>query len=127
MTVTQVKVPPARRWQQIAVRVACFLLFAALIGGILNRVAASLGQDSHPAGFARGMVQGALMPMSLPNLLVGRDITIYSLNNTGVSYKLGYTTGVNACGAIFFGVVFWRFSKLRRANLGQKSGSEPEA
>jgi hypothetical protein len=55
------------------------------------------------------------MPMSMPNLLVGRDVTIYSQNNTGVSYKLGYTTGVNACGALFFGVVFWRFNKLRRA------------
>jgi hypothetical protein len=126
MTVTQVKVPQARRWQKIAVRIASFLLVAALIGGILNRVAASLDQSSHPAGFARGMVQGALMPMSLPNLLAGRDITIYSQNNTGVTYKIGYTTGVNACGAIFFGVVFWRFSKLRRTNFGPKFGSDPK-
>jgi len=126
MTVTQDKVPSAQRWQKIAVRVGGFLLLAALIGAVLNRVAASLEKNSRPAGFARGIVQGALMPMSLPNLLAGRDITIYSQNNTGVTYKIGYTTGVNACGAVFFGLVFWRFSRLRRANPAQKSGSIPE-
>ena len=124
MTDAQVKVP-ATRWSKIALRVTTFLLLAALIGAVLNRVAASLDQNSHPAGFVRGMVQGALMPMSLPNLLAGRDITIYSQNNTGVTYKIGYTTGVNACGALFFGVVFWRFSKLRRANGGHKTIPQP--
>ena len=116
MTDTQDKVPRARAWSKIALRVACFLLVAALIGAILNRVSASLEQSARPAGFIRGIVQGALMPMSLPNLLVGRDITIYSQNNTGVTYKIGYTTGVNGCGALFFGVVFWRFSRFRRAS-----------
>jgi hypothetical protein len=27
---------------------------------------------------------------------------------------LGYTCGVNACGAIFFGWFFWRVSKWRK-------------
>ncbi|HLH57177.1 MAG TPA: hypothetical protein VKY92_26595 [Verrucomicrobiae bacterium] len=118
MTETQVKVPPRRRWLRIATRILLFLIAAAAIGGVLNRVANSLDRNSRPAGFTRGMLQGALMPMSLPNLLVGRDVTIYSLNNTGVSYKLGYTTGVNACGALFFGFMFWRLNRLRRwANL----------
>ena len=118
MTETQVKVPPGRRWLSIGTRISSFLLIAAIIGGILNQVASSLDRNAHPAGFTRGMLQGALMPMSLPNLLVGRDVTIYSQNNTGVTYKLGYTTGVNACGALFFGVVFWRLGRLRRwANL----------
>ena len=53
------------------------------------------------------------MPMSMPNLLAGQDITIYSQNNTGVSYKLGYTAGVNGCGAIFFGVFFWRVNRWK--------------
>jgi hypothetical protein len=113
MTDIQVKPLPARRRLRVTLRVLLFLLAAAVIGAILNRVAGSLDQDSQPAGFTRGIVQGALMPMSLPNLLVGRDITIYSQNNTGVGYKIGYTTGVNACGALFFGVVFWRVSRLR--------------
>src|SRR5579872_7009357 len=108
MTDTQDKVPSGGWWIRIGVRISMFLLLAALIGGILNRVANSLEHNAHPAGFTRGVVQGALMPMSFPNLLVGRDVTIYSQNNTGVTYKLGYTTGVNVCGALFFGVVFWR-------------------
>ena len=114
MSERQVKVPKTGKGWKIVSRVATFLAVAAVIGFTLNHVAASLERSAHPAGFARGLVQGALMPMSFPNLLVGRDITIYSQNNTGVSYKLGYTTGVNACGALFFGVVFWRFNKLRR-------------
>jgi hypothetical protein len=114
MTHTQVKVPPARNCLNIGLRVLLFLLMAALIGGVLNHVSVSLEQGAHPAGFTRGVLQGALMPMSLPNLLVGRDVTIYSQNNTGVTYKLGYTTGVNACGALFFGLMFWRLGRLRK-------------
>ena len=121
MADTQVKVPTAPVWRRIALRLASFLAFAALIGAVLNRVSVSLDQDARPAGFTRGVLQGALMPMSLPNLLVGRDVTIYSQNNTGVGYKLGYTTGVNGCGALFFGVVFWRLNRLRKWSIGSKS------
>jgi hypothetical protein len=122
MTDKQAKLPPGQVWWRLALRLAVFLLAAILIGGVLNRVAGSLDHGSHPAGFARGVLQGALMPMSMPNLLVGRDITIYSANNTGVSYKLGYTTGVNACGAVFFGVVFWRLLRLRKWANATKNG-----
>ena len=124
MADAQVKVPRSRPWQPIAVRVVSFLLAATVIGSVLNRVAASMDQSPRPAGFGRGVVQGALMPMSLPNLLAGRDITIYSANNTGVTYKIGYTTGVNACGALFFGLVFWRFSRLRRPAFEPKPASK---
>jgi hypothetical protein len=114
MSDKQAKVPQARFWLKIGVRVLCFLATAALIGGILNRVSAALETSALPAGFTRGVVQGALMPMSLPNLLVGCDVTIYSQKNTGVSYKIGYTAGVNACGALFFGFVFWRLGRRRK-------------
>ncbi len=66
------------------------------------------------------MVQGALMPMALPSLLFGKDVVIYSAINTGVSYKLGYTAGVNACGALFFGILFWRLNRLRQWANRQK-------
>ena len=56
-----------------------------------------------------------LMPAALPNLLVGSDVVIYAQNNTGVSYKLGYTMGVNVCGAVFFGFFFWRLNRWRKA------------
>jgi hypothetical protein len=115
MTGTQVKVSTSPRWWRVFLRIGLFLLVALLIGFLLNHVAASLESNARPAGFSRGIVQGALMPMAMPNLLVGRDVTIYSQNNTGVTYKLGYTAGVNGCGAIFFGVLFWRVNRFRKS------------
>jgi hypothetical protein len=115
MSDTQVKVPIGLKVWNIIRRIGAFLVLATLIGTALNYVSASLERSSNPAGFTRGIIQGALMPMSLPNLLVGRDVTIYSQNNTGVTYKIGYTTGVNGCGALFFGMVFWRFGRLRKS------------
>jgi hypothetical protein len=113
MTGTQVKVSAGRRVQNLLVRVMAILIVAAAIGALLNRLSASLERSPRPAGFSRGVLQGALMPMSMPNLLFGRDVAIYSQNNTGLSYKLGYTSGVNGCGAIFFGFVFWRLNRWR--------------
>lgn len=55
------------------------------------------------------------MPMSMPNLLIGHDVTIYAPRNTGRSYKLGYTAGVNGCGLLFFGFSFWRVNRARRS------------
>jgi hypothetical protein len=95
-------------------RVVIIMLIGAAIGALLNRTSKSLESGSHPAGFARGLVQGALMPLAMPNLALGKDVVIYSQNNTGVSYKLGYTLGVDICGALFFGAAFWRISRYRR-------------
>jgi hypothetical protein len=97
------------------VKLVVVLVLAWAVGAVLNRLATSLDRSTQPAGFLRGALQGALMPMALPNLLVGRDVTIYSTSNTGVTYKLGYTTGVNVCGACFFGVLYWRLSRWRKA------------
>lgn len=117
----QVKVSAGWRAGNLFLRVFAILLLAAAIGTVLNRISASMDRNLRPAGFARGILQGALMPMAMPNLLVGRDVTIYSHNNTGVSYKLGYTTGVNGCGVIFFGFFFWRVNQWR------KRGGEDDA
>ena len=87
------------------------LCVAFLVGVILNRISATLEKDARPAGFTRGMLQGALMPMTFPNLIVGNEVTIYSERNTGRSYKLGYTLGVNVCGIVFFGLFFWRLTR----------------
>ncbi|MDB6033727.1 MAG: hypothetical protein JWM16_4065 [Verrucomicrobiales bacterium] len=102
---------------RIAVRLVCVLAVAAVIAAALNRTAANLSHDETPAGLARGMLQGALMPLALPNLAMGRDVAIYSLNNTGRTYKLGYTLGVNVCGLLFFGIFFWRVSRWRKAAM----------
>ena len=61
-----------------------------------------------PAGFAYGLLHGAMMPLSLPSLVIGKDVTIYSEHNAGRIYKIGYICGVNICGLIFIGPLFWR-------------------
>ena len=91
----------------MALRFGAVLLLAYAIGGVLNHISASLQHDPKPAGFSRGVLQGALMPLAMPTLLVGRDVIIYAQNNNGVPYKLGYTAGVNGCGVVFFGMLFW--------------------
>jgi hypothetical protein len=101
------------RTARILFRVAAVLAIGFLIGWVLNRAAESFEQTDRPAGFARGVVQGALMPMAMPNLLVGRDVVIYAARNTGRTYRLGYTLGVNGCGLVFFGLFFWRMRRLR--------------
>jgi hypothetical protein len=103
----------ARLWRKIPARILTVLIAAAVIGVVMRHISAALDKVPSPAGFSRGLLQGALMPMALPNLLVGTDVTIYTPNNTGVPYKLGYTCGVNACGALFFGLFFLRVNRWR--------------
>lgn len=112
-------------WWKIPFRLGVVIVLAFAIGAVLNRVAVSLNSSRAPAGFGRGVVQGALMPMALPNLLVGRDVAIYSTNNTGVHYKFGYTVGVNACGAAFFGVLYWRLNRWRKW-AAERASSDPK-
>ena len=95
-------------------RLLLVMLLASAIGWGLKRVGTSINESGSPAGFAKGVVQGALMPIALPNLLVGYDVSIYAEKNTGRTYKLGYTVGVNGCGAIFFGILFWRLNRWKR-------------
>jgi len=64
-----------------------------------------------PAGFGHGVLHGALMPMALPSLLMGMNVEIFSANQTGRLYKVGYICGINLCGLIFFGSLFWKPSK----------------
>jgi hypothetical protein len=104
---------PARR-KRLLVRILSLLLAATCIGWTLNQSTALLSQTRQPAGFGLGVIQGALMPLALPNLAVGVDVSIYASNNTGRGYKLGYTAGVNLCGLIFFGLFFWRVNRWRR-------------
>ena len=110
-------------WQKVARRTITILIAAVLIGIGMRHASAGLERRSTPAGFFQGLLQGALMPGALPNLVVGNDIVIYAQSNTGVPYKLGYTLGVNVCGAVFFGFFFWRLHRWRKAG---KAASEEE-
>jgi hypothetical protein len=95
---------PRKQWPQIAVRVLVFFVVAFSIGWVLNRISTRLERTARPAGFSRGLLQGALMPMAMPK---------------GVVYKLGYTMGVNGCGAIFFGFFFWRLNRWRKSDAAE--------
>lgn len=70
------------------------------------------GPRIHPPqtqfGLPYGVAHGALMPMALPALIMGKDVTIYSESNNGRPYKIGYIIGINLCGLVFFGSAFWQ-------------------
>lgn len=113
-----------RRMVAGVARLALIVTLAAGVGSLLNAFSASLERQPTPAGLGRGMLQGILMPMSLPNLLAGRDVAIYAERNSGVPYKLGYTLGVNLCGAVFFGLFFRRVRRWSgKAAATKPSGS----
>jgi hypothetical protein len=106
--------------RRLLIRIAVLALAAYFVGPLLNRAAGWTKPGTAPAGFARGVVHGAMMPCTLPTLLIGRDLPIYERNNNGRLYNLGYTVGVNACGALFFGLLYWR---LGRKNTGSPAPS----
>jgi hypothetical protein len=126
MSATEIK-ERAPRVRQICLRVVCLLAVGVVIAWTLNRTAANLNHEQGPAGLGRGMLQGALMPLALPNLVIGNDVMIYSPNNTGRTYKLGYTLGVNLCGLLFFGIFFWRVSRFRKAQSPKAGDESPDA
>jgi hypothetical protein len=111
------------------------VVLAFLVGFSLKYVAQRLSERPGPAGFGQGVLQGAMMPCTLPTLLIGQDVPIYAERNDGVFYKLGYTMGVNVCGAVFFGLFYWRVARWRRARdsrtalpgQGSTRASEPLA
>ena len=112
MAPAQDKAPDtATKARKIIIRVVTILIFSFLVGWYMNRSTSEAGQ---PSGFFQGVLHGALMPCQMPRLLVGYDVVIYAPHNTGRTYKLGYTAGVNGCGAIFFGLLYWRVNRWRK-------------
>ena len=107
-----VKAPTA--WRKLAITILVWLAAMFTIGAILNRTAQAEFRGDQPAGFGLGLMHGALMPLALPRLAFGSDVTIYAVKNTGRTYNLGYTLGVNFCGAIFFSYSFWWYSRAWR-------------
>ena len=64
--------------------------------------------QNRTAGFSFGLLHGAMMPLSLPSLVIGKEVPIYAVENSGRWYKIGYICGVNICGLAFIGPLFWR-------------------
>lgn len=102
-----------KRIGRLIVRLALIVVVTWGWGWVLNKSATSNAR-SEPAGFGRGMLHGALMPGAMPSLALGKDVVIFAPHNNGRLYKLGYTFGVNACGAFFFGTFFYRLRKLNQ-------------
>lgn len=72
------------------------------------------GGATESAGFGKGILHGILMPSSLPMLAIGKDVKIYATHNNGRPYNLGYTVGVNVCGAVFFGLLYRRLARWKK-------------
>jgi hypothetical protein len=60
------------------------------------------------SGFGLGILHGALMPLALPSLVLGRDVEIFAADNSGRFYKIGCICGIDICGLVFIGPLFWR-------------------
>lgn len=112
MSTEQAHASRSRRKRALIRFVIVAVVAAAVVRGLSGWMRWD-GARPQPAGFARGLLHGAAMPLAWPGLLMGHDAVIYAEKNTGRAYKLGYTTGVNLCGALFFGVMYRRVARLR--------------
>ena len=112
MPSTQARAPkarlPVKAWLKKA---AAFLIVAVILGWFYGWASPWAFPREQCAGFGYGMLHGALMPLALPSLVMGKDVDIYTVNNSGRPYKLGYIAGINLCGLVFFGSVFWRSAR----------------
>jgi hypothetical protein len=106
---SQVPASASAGWVKRLARKAATLVLLGLVMGFGYDWAAPrfYGPERVP-GFRLGILHGALMPVALPSLLLGKDVPIYAERNQGRIYKLGYIAGINACGFVFFGLAFWR-------------------
>ena len=115
----------AGKWQRLAgiiVRKAVMIAVVTLVFGWLYSWATPRAYPTdRSAGFGYGLLHGAFMPLSLPSLVIGHDVRIYDDNNQGRIYKIGYICGVNICGLVFIGPIFWRPRTVTSTSSG-KSG-----
>jgi hypothetical protein len=100
-------------WKTLLVKAAILILLGLLLGAAYDWAAPRMYGPDRVPGFRLGVLHGALMPVALPSLLLGRDVPIYALSNTGRTYKLGYIAGINLCGLVFFGLAFRRPQRQR--------------
>ena len=111
----------AKWWKRPARKAATLVLLGLVLGFGYDWAAPRFYGPERLAGFQLGVLHGALMPVALPSLLLGKDVPIYADRNQGRKYKLGYIAGINACGLVFFGFAFWR----PRPSASAPSGAPP--
>jgi hypothetical protein len=99
--------PPARPALRVFLRKALMMAIVTVVFGWFYGWASPWAfPKNRTADFKYGALHGALMPLSLPALLMGKDVPIYAPNNSGRNYKIGYICGINLCGLLFFGLAF---------------------
>lgn len=100
--------PKGRAFLFVALRKAAILVALGYLFGFLYDWASPWAYPNKPVGFTYGVLHGAMMPIALPTLVLGKDVAIYQSQNSGRPYKIGYICGINLCGLVFFGSAFWR-------------------
>lgn len=108
----------------IVIRKIVTLVVVGLAFGAAYDWALPWAYPKEPVGFGYGMLHGAMMPISLPTLLIGKDVAIYAQNNSGRLYKIGYICGINLCGLVFFGAAFYRPKRDAPATLTTSDKSQ---
>lgn len=98
--------PESSRLKRWLTKALSLTLVGLIFGFAYGWAAPRLYQPEVQPGFWLGTVHGALMPIALPSLLLGKDVPIYAPRGTGRLYKLGYIAGINLCGLVFFGLAF---------------------
>ncbi len=97
-----------RQW---ATKCVVFALTIFLLGWFYGWASPHAYPKDRSLGFGHGALHGALMPMALPGLVLGKDVEIFAENNSGRPYKIGYIVGINLCGLAVFGSAFWKPKK----------------
>lgn len=107
--------------KKVVTKTVIFIVMAAIFGWVYAWASPKVFPKEASPGFGYGMVHGALMPMALPSLVMGNNVDIFAANNSGRLYKIGYIVGINLCGIVFFGPMFWRPAKNVKATSSDKS------
>ena len=131
MSLTSPTAAPVTGWpcrlRGWAAKAGRLVLVGVLFGWAYAWAAPKLYQPDSVPGFWLGCAHGGLMPIALPSLLMGKDVPIYAERNTGRPYKLGYIAGINLCGFVFFGLLFWqpgRSGREKRNEADKKQESQ---
>src|SRR5262245_21547750 len=102
---------PTSGWRRglrsVGIKIARLLVVGFIFGWAYDWATPLVYPPESNPGFWLGSAHGALMPIALPSLLMGKDVPIYAQKNRGRPYKLGYIAGINVCGFLFFGLSFW--------------------
>jgi hypothetical protein len=99
-------------------KIATVAVVTVLFGWLYGWASPWAFPEKQTSGFGLGILHGALMPIALPSLVIGKDVDIYASNNSGRLYKIGYICGINLCGVAFFGTLFWRPAKKIKTTDG---------